>query len=293
MTMPASLPDQYPEPEFEDVGEQIADILPVFTRDALVASCCLTSVALILGSRREVEMFPTVHRFAAGALIAWEDRTTVMMAAEDAITTTFDPAYAPLRPYLVLPTAGFDGLIRAAIAEIDQRLRLKPGMELLWMGSGGHVTPLHHDGDEVDGRWHLVVRGAKQFDFIPPNAPGIPKMPWWSLHHRFSRLYDAQLPTAWQESEVGAERLYLAPGHMVRWPRRWWHRVEIAPSGNTIALSTRGRLTTTGRLRFNRHRLRNRVIGDVEDYLERTLPQRPLVTLADLTALQKRGEHPQ
>jgi hypothetical protein len=242
---------------------------------------------IILGVLRSREMFPKSNRFQTRKLVSWENRTRATVAASDGFDVIFDPSFAPIEPYAVLPVPAFGGRLRSAIVEIQKRLRLdRYGFALLWMGSGGHVTPLHHDGDLVHGRWHLVVQGGKQFDFVPPGARCVPRFAWWDLYRRFSPLYKSPLPDAWLTDGTGAHRVHLAPGQMVTWGRRWWHRAEIARSGVTIALSTRGhRQEEMTQLRGIAHRLGSRIIGEAEDFLEALGEEPPMMTLEQLKAL--------
>ena len=274
-------------PQFADRAELIGDLLRCFTLPNLLSSCRLGSVPLILGRRRASTRFPTVHRFSVRRLLAWEGETSVEMEADEALAATFDPACRHLAPYLVLPTGAFTGEIAQAIRAIESRLGIEGPMALLWIGSGGHITPLHHDGDLVAERWHLVVQGAKRFDLLPPNAPALAAMPWWSLHNRFGATGCAPLPDATFEDPEGAQCYFLAAGQMLQWPRRWWHRVEIAPQGTTISLSMRAQRSAGSPWDKARHRLRAAIVGDAEVALERATVERPhlsLRALRDLTS---------
>jgi hypothetical protein len=273
-------------PVLEDVKETIGELLPEFTDDALRGSYLGETLSVVLGVLRAREPFPRSSRLDTQALVSWENRTKVTLAASDAFDVLCDPSFASLMPYAVSSVHAFGEPLRAVILEIQRRLPLDPyGLSLLWIGSGGHVSPLHHDGDMVHGRWHLVVRGAKQFDFLPPGSRRVPRLPRWDLHRRFSTLYKAPIPDAWLSDGTGAHRLHLAPGQMVAWGRRWWHRVEIARSGVTIGLSTRGqRREEMFSARGLAHLLGSWVIGEVEHYLEGVDEPLPR-TLAELRAL--------
>jgi hypothetical protein len=244
---------------------------------------------ITLGLLRARERFPRSSRFHTRALRDWELRTRVTVSASEAFDVIGDPAIAPLMPYAALSLHAFGRPLRSVVVELHRRLQLDPrGFAVLWIGSGGHVTPLHHDGDLVHGRWHLVVRGAKQFDFVPPGSRQVPRLPWWDLHRRFSALYKAPLPDRWLSDGTGAHRFHLGPGQMVTWARRWWHRVEIAPSGVTIGLSTRGRPPER---RFERraiaHLIESRIVGEVEHYLDALDEEPPAMTLEELRALAR------
>jgi hypothetical protein len=142
---------------------------------------------------------------------------------------------------------------------------------------------LHHDGEMVHGRWHLVVAGGKQWDFVPPRLSAVPRMPRFDLHRRFSTLYKDPVPDAWQAE--GARRFHVGPGQMVSWARNWWHRVEIARQGVTIGLSTRGhRIAEARQLRGLLHRLESRLVGEIEYALENS---EETVTLTDLAELRR------
>jgi hypothetical protein len=225
-------------------------------------------------------MFPPSSRFNTKALVSWENRTKATMAASDAFDVICDPSFAPLMPYAVMPVQAFGRPLRSVILEVQRRLPLDPyGFSLIWIGSGGQVTPLHHDGDMVHGRWHLVVRGAKQFDFMPPGSRRVPRFAWWDLYRRFSPLYKSPLPDAWLTDGSGAHRVHLAPGQMVTWGRRWWHSV-------TIGLSTRGqRPEEMYRPRGIAHLIGSWIIGEAEHYLEALNEEPPLKTIEQLQAL--------
>ncbi len=273
------------EPVIADRREAITDLLPAFELPALLSSCRLGRVPLILGRRRARAGLPRSHRFNLVPLLAWEEATSVEMEADEALAATFDPACRHLAPYLVLPTRGFAGEIGEAIGAIAARLDFGSDLALLWIGNGGHVTPLHHDGPLVAQRWHLVVRGAKRFDMLPPRAPQVIAMPWWSLHHRFGRSACADLPDPWFERSDGAQSFFLAAGQMLRLPRQWWHRVEIAPRETTISLSMRAHRADTGPWSLATHRLRAALVGDVEAVLERAHLERPRLSLEALRTL--------
>jgi hypothetical protein len=277
----------------EDVNDKIADLLPEFTYDAFRDSFQGEMMPIILGVLRSREMFPKSNRFQTRKLVSWENRTRAMVAASDGFDVIFDPSFASIQPYAVMPVQAFGGTLRAAIVEIQKRLRVDPyGFALLWMGSGGYVTPLHHDGDLVHGRWHLVVRGSKLFDFVPPGSRCVPRFARWDLYRRFSPLYKSPLPDSWLTDGTGAYRVHLAPGQMVTWGRKWWHRVEIAKAGVTIALSTRGhRKKEMTQLRGIVHRLGSRIIGEAEDFLEALGEEPSLMTLDQLKELAVKSRY--
>jgi hypothetical protein len=277
-----------PRPHVEDVSDKIADLLSEFTEDALRDSFRCETMPIILGVLRSREMFPKSNRFQTRKLVSWENRTRATVAASDGFDVIFDPRFAPIEPYAVMPVQAFGSPLRPVIVEMQKRLRVDPyGFSILWMGSGGYVTPLHHDGDLVHGRWHLVVRGAKQFDFVPPGSRRVPRFAWWDLYRRFSPLYKSPLPDCWLTDGTGAYRVHLAPGQMVTWGRRWWHRVEIAKSGVTIALSTRGyRQKEMTQLRGIAYHLGSLIIGDAERFLEALGDEPPIMTLDQLNALR-------
>jgi hypothetical protein len=262
--------------------------LPEFTEHAFRDSFRAETMPIILGVLRSREMFPKSNRFQTRKLVSWENRTRAMVAASDGFDAIFDPSFTPIEPYAVLPVQVFGNPLRSTIVEIQKRLRVDPyGFSLLWMGSGGHVTPLHHDGNLVHGRWHLVVRGGKQFDFVPPDSSRVPRFAWWDLCRRFSPLYKSPLPDAWLTDGTGAHRVHLAPGQMVTWGRRWWHRAEIAKSGVTVALSTRGhRWEEMTQLPGITYRLGSRILGEVEQFLEELGEDPPMMTLEQLKALR-------
>jgi hypothetical protein len=132
-------------------------------------------MTLVLGALRAREMFPKSSRFDTKALLDWETRTKATLLAPEAFDLIYDPALAELMPYAVLPVQLFGRPLRSVISEMQRRLGLiEDGFGLVWIGSGGHVTPLHHDGPMVHGRWHLVVHGRKRFDFLPPNYWAFP-----------------------------------------------------------------------------------------------------------------------
>lgn len=259
-----------PRPRFEDVRGAIADLLPYFTEELIRNGYKGTHLPFVLGARSD-ERFPASCRLRARSVLAWSARKTAVMEAGEAFQILFDPTFAPLKPYAAVNVRHFGGPIRSLIQETERRLQLDPfGFSVLWFGQGGYVTPLHHDGALVHGRWHLVVKGEKQWDFVPPGARQVPRMPFWDLHHRFSRLYKQPLPDAWLTDGSGAERYILEPGQMVTWGRRWWHRVEIARRGVTVGLSTRGhRPGEIWRPRCLFEQLHARAVGEIEDLLDR------------------------
>jgi hypothetical protein len=276
-----------PRPRVEDVKNKIDDVLPAFTEDLLRRSFLPEAMTIVIGALRSKQMFPRSNRFNVKELAAWEARTKVIMTASDAFDVLFDPSFAPLMPYSAIPLQAFGRPLISAVVEIQRRLQLDDdGFALLWIGSGGHVTPLHHDGPMVHGRWHLVVRGGKQFDFMPPRSRNVPRLAWWDLYRRFSALYKSPLPDAWLTDGTGAHRVHLAPGQMVTWGRRWWHRVEVAEAGITIALSTRGQLREERyRPRGLMHLLGMRVIGDVEHHVEGRGEEPEICRPEDLAAI--------
>ena len=276
-----------PRPRVEDVNDRIGELLSEFTDDALRDSFRGDAIVVIIGSLRAREMFPASNRFSRRELVSWSNRTRALMAVDDAFDVICDPAFERLMPYAVLPVHAFGNPLRSVVVAIQKRLQLDPyGFSHVWLGSGGQVTPLHHDGTLVHGRWHLVVRGAKQFDFVPPGSRSVPRFPWWDLHRRFSRLYKSDLPDAWYTDGTGACRVRLAPGQMVTWARNWWHRVEIARSGVSIALSTRGqRPEERFRPRGIAHWVGSRIVGEVEHYLEARGELPPVRTPEELRSM--------
>jgi hypothetical protein len=73
---------------------------------------------------------------------------------------------------------------------------------------------------------------------------------------------------------------------MVTWSRQWWHRVEIDPSGVTIALSTRGQQQQSMlHPRVIAHRLTMRLVGDVESTVETRAGLPTLVSLDDVRTI--------
>jgi hypothetical protein len=271
-------------PVVEDVRDKIADLLPAFTDGALRDSYRGDTVDVILGALRERELFPRSNRFNTSGLVAWEKRSKVTMDARDALEVICDPAFAKLRPYTVLPVSAFGGPLRDVIKDVNLRARIDPyGFALLWIGGGGYVTPLHHDGELVHARWHLVVRGEKQFDFLPPACRRVPRLPRTNLYRRFSPLYTSGIPDAWLTDGTGAHRARLTPGHMVTWGRRWWHRVQVAESGVTVALSTRGmRSDERSSPRAIAQRVTSKLLGEAEEFLEEVEAAPTLVDLDDL-----------
>jgi hypothetical protein len=279
-------PTALPRPRFEDVNDQIGELLPAFTEDFLRRSFQAEAMTLVLGALRARQMFPKSSRFDTKALLDWETRTKATLLAPEAFELIYDPAFAELMPYAVLPVQLFGRPLRSVISEMQRRLGLvEDGFALVWIGSGGHVTPLHHDGPMVHGRWHLVVHGRKQFDLLPPNYPGVSRLAPWDLYRRFSALYKSPLPDAWFADDAGA-RVELQPGQMVTWGRQWWHRVEIDPSGVTIGLSTRGqRKQAMLHPRVITHRLMMRLLGDVESTVETRAGLPTLLSLDDIRTI--------
>jgi hypothetical protein len=277
-----------PCPLVEDVNDKIADLLPAFTEESLRESFCGETMTIILGVLRSREMFPKSNRFRTRSLVSWENRTRATMATSDGFKVIFDPSFAPIEPYAIMPVQAFGYPLKSAIIEIQKRLQIDPyGFSLLWIGSGGHVTPLHHDGDLVHGRWHLVVRGCKQFDFMPPESQHVPRFSWWDLYRRFSSLYKLPFPEAWLRDGI-SQRIHLTPGQMVTWGRKWWHRVEISKSGVTVALSTRGhRREEMNQFRGIAYHLGSLVIGEVEDFLESLDEQPPITTIEELKVMME------
>jgi Cupin-like domain len=275
-----------PLPLIVDVRAELADLFRAFDDRALRNSYQGDWLSLTLGVLRAYERFPPSNRWHTGPLIEWERRTRATLRMDEAFDVLTGPDFAPLMPYAALPVMSFGGTVLAAIKEISRRLKLDPhGFSLLWIGSGSHVTPLHHDGAMVHARWHLVVRGAKQFDFMPPASPAVPRLPWWDLHRRFSTLYKQPLPDAWQADGTCAVRAVLEAGQMVTWGRRWWHRVEVSPTGVSVGISTRGHSTRQHRLRGALYAICSRAIGEVEHYLDALDEDPPMRTRAQLEAL--------
>lgn len=277
--------DALRRPRFEDVNDRIGELLPAFTEDILRRSFRAEEMTVVLGALRARQMFPRSNRFDTAALLDWESRTKATLLAPEAFDLVYDPSFAHLMPYAVLPTQLFGRPLRSVMIEMQRRLGLvEDGFALVWIGSGGHVTPLHHDGPMVDGRCHLLVHGHKRFDFLPPHHPGVSRLAPWDLYRRFSPLYKSPLPDGWFAADSGA-RVELQPGQMVTWTRRWWHRAEIDQSGVTIALSTRGQ-RPQGRLhRGFFHQLTIRLVGDVESIVESRAAVPPLLSLDDIRAI--------
>jgi len=261
---------ELPRPLTVDVRRDVADLFAAFDDDSLRRSYTGEWLQLTLGILRAHERFPPSHRWSTHALLDWERRTRAMLPASDAFDVLTGPAFAPLMPHAALSVSSFGGTVGAAISELACRLKVDPlGFSLLWIGAGSHVTPLHHDGAMVHARWHLVVRGTKQFDLMPPDSAAVPRLRGWDLHRRFSSLYKDPLPDAWQTDGIGAVRAVLEPGQMITWGRRWWHRVEVAASGVSVGLSTRGhnaaeRFTPRGIA----HVVSSRLLGEVEHFLD-------------------------
>ncbi|MGW4201970.1 hypothetical protein [Streptomyces sp. NPDC004726] len=276
-----------PRPLVRDEHDAIADLLPEFSEEALRESYRGQGMELILGVFRTRQMFPRTHRFDTAELLAWERRTKAVTTAGTAFDVIHDPAFRRLKPYAVIPVQAFGAPLRAVVLEIHRRLALDPyGFALLWIGSGGYVTPLHHDGEMVHGRWNLVVRGGKRFDFVPPSCRRVPRLPVWDLCRRFSPMYTSPVPDAWLSDGTGACRADLVPGQMVTWGRRWWHRAEIPESGVTVTLSTRGhRPQERFRPRAVAQRLGVRFWGEMEQYLDTLDIQPPVMTLGELRSL--------
>lgn len=274
-------------PRFEDVNDRVGELLPAFTQEFLRRSFQAETMTLVLGALRAQQIFPRSNRFDTKALLDWELRTKATLLAPEAFDLIYDPASAELMPYAVLPVQLFGRPLRSVIVEMQRRLGLEPdGFALVWIGSGGHVTPLHHDGPMIHGRWHLVVEGRKQFDLLPPRFPGVSRLAPWDLYRRFSPLYKSPLPDAWIADDAGA-RVELRPGQMVSWGRRWWHRVEIDKTGVTIALSTRGQQHEPMlHPRGIAHRLMMRLIGDIESTVESRAPSPTLLSLDEVRAIE-------
>jgi hypothetical protein len=270
-----------PTPRFEDVGARVADLLPLFTEAAVRRAYRGGTVPVTIGARTRAR-FPRSSRFRRAAVVAWSRRNTAFMVPGEAFTALFDPTFRPLEPYAAVPVRDLGEPLAGVLREMERRLCLDPqGFSLIWIGQGGFVTPLHHDGQMVHGRWHLVVAGGKQWDFVPPRLAAVPRMPPWDLHRRFSALYKEPVPDTWQAK--GARRLQIGPGQMVSWARNWWHRVEIAREGVTIGLSTRGHRAAEGRqLRGLLHRLESHLVGEIEYALEGSEETVTLTALADL-----------
>ncbi|GAA2767628.1 hypothetical protein GCM10010103_66700 [Streptomyces paradoxus] len=276
-----------PRPLVRDEHHAIGDLLPEFSEEALRKSYRGQGMELIPGMFRTRQSFPRAHRFDLTELLAWERRTKALMSAGQAFDVIHDPSFRTLKPYAVIPVQAFGQPLQSVIMEMHRRLSLDPyGFALLWIGSGGYVTPLHHDGEMVHGRWNLVVRGNKQFDFVPPSCRRVPRRPLWDLCRRFSSMYTSPVPEAWLSDGTGAIRANLGPGQMVTWGRRWWHRVEIDDSAVTITLSTRGhRPQDKLRPRALAQRLGVRLFGEVEHYLESLDSQPPVMTPGELRSL--------
>jgi hypothetical protein len=279
-----------PAPRVEDVSSEVADLLPAFTDDALRTSYRAGSMSLDIGALRAREMFPRSSRFDARELVAWHNRTRATLSAADAFDVLCEPAFACLMPYVALSVRAFGEPLKSVIAEMEKRLALDPhGFSVLWIAAGRHISPLHHDGSMVHGRWHLAVRGTKQFDFMPPGSRRVPRLPPWDLFRRFSPIYRAPLPDAWLADEAGDAggcRVQLNPGQMVAWGRRWWHRVEVGHD-LTIGISTRGHRQED---RFGPHTITHLVgswiVGEAEHHLDRLGCKAPARTLEEMWALR-------
>ncbi len=272
-----------------DVHDAIADLLGAFDDAPLRESYRPDRLPLTLGVLRAMERFPPSNRFRTRDLLDWERRTRAVLPSPDAFDVLTDPAFASLMPYAALPVDAFGAPVRTAIAEIARRLQIDPrGFSVLWIGSGAHVTPLHHDGGRVSGRWHLAVRGTKQFDFLPPGSPAARRLPWWDLHRRFSALYKDPVPDTWLADGTGAVRELLTQGRMVQWDRGWWHRVEIARDGVTVGLSTRGHVALPAwHPTALAHIAASRLVGEVEHYLDAIDADPPERTRKQLLALSR------
>jgi hypothetical protein len=275
-------------PRMQDVGDRIGELLPAFDQDYLRRSFDGPTMTIVIGAHRERQMFPRSNRLRSQALVAWEQSTKVTLLAPEAFDVLFDPELAALMPYAVVPLQLFGRPLRSVLLEMQRRLGMDDdGFALLWIGSGGHVTPLHHDGPMVDGRWHLVVRGQKRFDLLPPRFSSVPRLPPWDLYRRFSPLYKSPLPDAWFGDRGPGRRFDLLPGQMVTWDRRWWHRVEIGRSDVTIAVSTRGVRDDEQRgRRATVERLVMRFVGDVESTVERHAPPLRIISIDDVRAMR-------
>jgi cupin-like protein len=277
-------------PTVVEAADWIGELLPAFDQDYLRRSFQADAMTLVLGVRRARQMFPRSSRFNSSALVDWEASTKVTLLASEAFDVIFDPELDALMPYAVLPVQLFGRPLRSVIVEMQRRLGLDDdGFALLWIGSGGHVTPLHHDGPMVHHRWHLLVRGHKRFDLLPPRFPGVSRLPPWDLYRRFSTLYKSPLPDAWFTDRAGT-RVELEPGQMVTWDRRWWHRVEIDRRGVTIALSTRGMRDQQQRSwRGLANQVAMHLVGDVENIVESRAPIPEIVSLDDVRAMRDAG----
>lgn len=270
-------------PSATDVTGTIGGWLPEFTEKALRESYRAETVPVVLGALRAREMFPASNRFRTRRLVAWEQRTRATLLADDAFDLIFDPARAHVMPYTVLPVQWFGRPLAPIVRDVQRALGItEDGFALVWIGSGGHVTPLHNDGPWVHGRRHLVVAGRKTFDLLPPRFRGVRRTAPWDLYRRFSALYKEVLPVTWFDDGPGV-RAHLEPGHMLTWDRQWWHRVEISNEGVTVALSTRGQQEPQlSRSRKAAAQLSMRLLGDVETLVEPQVDEAYVLALADV-----------
>src|SRR5687767_2805851 len=85
-----------PRPLFEDVNDQIADLLLEFTDDALRNSYRAETMTIIIGVLRSQKMFPKSNRFNTKGLVSWEIRTSATMTASNAFDEICDPNFSPL-----------------------------------------------------------------------------------------------------------------------------------------------------------------------------------------------------
>jgi hypothetical protein len=76
----------------------------------------------------------------------------------------------------------------------------------------------------------------------------------------------------------------LEAGQMVTWGMRWWHRVEVAPTGVSVGISTRG-YGMEKRCRRVLYEATNRAIGEVEHYFDALDEDPPIRNRAQLEAL--------
>lgn len=228
-----------PRPRMADVRPLIGDLLPQFSVEMLRASYKGGTASFILGARNRAR-FPASNRFARGPLEAWIRSFTCQVRPEEIFDILSDSSLDPLQPYTVFGVSQFGDPFRSWTEALNRRLQLpaSDGFTTLWMSRGGYVSALHEDGFRVHGRWNLALAGEKHWDFLPPRFRGVERLPMWDLNRRYSALYRDPIPTEWRDEEGGASHVDLVPGQMVTWGRRWWHRVEVAPTGLTASIST-------------------------------------------------------
>lgn len=228
-----------PRPRMEDVRSLIGDLLPQFSVEMLRASYQGGEAPFILGARNRMR-FPASNRFVRGGLESWIRSFTCRVRREEIFDVLADSRLDPLQPYVVFGLTQFGDPFRGFVETLNRRLQLPAaqGFTTLWMSRAGYVSALHEDGFRVHGRWNLAVAGEKHWDFLPPGFAEVRRLPMWDLNRRYSELYRDPIPPEWFQDGRGACHFDLVPGQMVAWGRRWWHRVEVAPTGLTASLST-------------------------------------------------------